>query len=178
MPLTKEQKQNIIKDLKDKIDKQKSMAFVDFKSLKTKDISELKEKLNEADSTFKVAKKTLIEIAFKEKDINLDKKKLDGQTAIVFGFKDQFSPLKTVYKFLKENENLKILGGYVPEEKEKAEEYKFLESEQIMELAKLPSKQELLGQLVGSIKAPVSGFVSVLQGNIKGLIYVLSKAKT
>jgi len=66
--------------------------------------------------------------------------------------------------------NLKILGGFL--------ENKFVEAEKIIELAKLPTREELLARLVGSISAPISNFINVLEANIKGLIYVLTKAKT
>jgi len=66
--------------------------------------------------------------------------------------------------------NLKILGGIFKNE--------FVEAEKIIELAKLPTREELLARLVGSISAPISNFINVLEANIKGLIYVLTKAKT
>ena len=79
MALTREQKQNILKDLKEKIEEQKSIVFINFKNLKTRDIFDLKKKLKKVDSLLRVAKKTLIELAFKENDIKLDLEKLKGQ---------------------------------------------------------------------------------------------------
>ncbi|MDP1538797.1 MAG: 50S ribosomal protein L10, partial [bacterium] len=76
----------------------------------------------------------------------------------------------TVYQFGLANEKLKILGGFL--------EGKFKEAEEIIALAQLPTKEGLLAKLVGSIASPISGLINVLQGNIKGLITVLAKAKT
>ena len=111
-----------------------------------------------------------MEIAFKKAKIEADPKKMPGEIALVFGYKDGMGPAKTIYQFSKENENLKILGGFF--------EDKFRTAEDIIVLAQLPSREELLAKLLGTISAPVSNFVSVLQGNIKGLITVLAKAKT
>ena len=168
MPKTKEQKQKIIDDLKEKIGQQKSMVFVDYKGLKVKELFDLRKKLKKIDAGLIVAKKTLLGLAFKDKKIEI-KEELEGQLAVVFGFKDEIAPSKMVYEFSREFQNLKILGGYF--------ENKFREAEEMITLAQLPTKQELLGQMVGSISAPISNFVNVLQGNIKGLIYALSALK-
>jgi large subunit ribosomal protein L10 len=170
MALNKEQKQDIIKDLQENIDKQKSMVFVDFTGLKAKDILELKKGLKETDSVLKVCKKTLLNLALTAKKIAVNVKDLQGQIAVVFGFKDEIGPAKAIYQFTKENENLKILGGFIENE--------FQDTEYLTALAQLPSKQELLAKLVGSINSPVSKFANVLQGNIKGLLRVLANAKT
>jgi len=166
MPLTKIQKQKILKDLKEKISKQKVTIFVDFTGLKVKDIFDLRKKLKMVDSQLKVAKKTLVQIAFKETGLKTEIKKLKGEIAFVFGLKDEISPAKIIFQFSQINPNLKILGGFL--------ENKFIEAEKIVELAKLPTKEELLGKLVGSISAPISNFANVLKESIKGLIYVLS----
>jgi large subunit ribosomal protein L10 len=170
MPLNKTQKKKIIDDLKEKIEKQKIFFFVNLKGLKVKDLFNLKKKLKKVDSQLKVSKKTLLKLALKEKGVELDIKKLEGEIASVFGFKDEILPAKTTYQFSLENKNLKILGGYF--------EGKFLGAEEMIMLAQLPTKDELLGRLVGSIFAPVSNFVYVLNANIKGLIQVLKQIKT
>lgn len=169
MPLTKLQKQKIIEDLKEKIAKQKIMIFVDFAGLKVKDLSNLRKKLKVAGNELKVVKKTLLKIAFKQVGFEIEVEKLKGEIALVFGYKDEISPAKIVYQFAEENPNLKILGGFF--------ENKFKEAQEIVALAQLPTKEELLARLVGSIKAPISNFVNVLEANIKGLIYVLANAK-
>jgi large subunit ribosomal protein L10 len=169
MPLNKVQKKKIIDDLKKMIDKQKIFFFVDLKGLKVKDLSNLKKKLKKVDSQLKVSKKTLLKIGLKEKGIDLDIKKLEGEIASVFGFKDEILPAKTAYQFSLENKNLRILGGYF--------EGKFMGAEEIITLAQLPTKDELLGRLVGSISAPISNFARVLDANIKGLLYALSAIK-
>jgi len=163
MALTKEQKQNIVKELKDNIAKQKAMVFVSFEGLKASDLYGLRNELKDSDCLLIVAKKTLLSLAFdKAKD-------LPGQVALVFGFKDEVMPAKIAYKFSLKNENLKILGGYFDNEIKTAEE--------TIILAKTPSREELLAKVVGSLSAPMSGFVNVLQGNIKGLLNVLKQAK-
>jgi len=174
MALTKIQKQKILDDLKEKIQKQKIIVFVDFTGLKVKDLFNLRKKLKTTDSQIKVAKKTLAEIAFTElkgkTPKSFDIKNLRGQIAFIFGFKDEISPTKITWLTSQENPNLKILGGFLAGQ--------FIEAEKIVELAKLSGKEELFGRLVGSISAPISNFVYILEGNVKGLLQVLAKAKT
>ena len=170
MAFTRAEKQNILEELEKKIEKQKTIFFVDFTGLKVKDFSNLRKKIKAVGDELKVVKKTLMEIAFKKAKIKADPKKMPGEIALVFGYKDGMGPAKTIYQFSKENEHLKILGGFF--------EDKFRTAEDIIILAQLPSREELLAKLLGTISAPVSNFVRVLQGNIKGLITVLAKAKT
>jgi large subunit ribosomal protein L10 len=170
MPQSKEQKKKIVDKLKKNIDEQKSMVFVAIDNLKTKELSSLRKRLKEKECLLTVVKKTLMGLAFKSKKIEIEKDKLKGELALVFGFSDEISPANITYKFGSENKNLKILGGYF--------ENKFREREEIVALAQISSRGELYQKVVGSIFAPVSNFVNVLQGNIKGLINVLAKAKT
>ena len=169
MALSREQKQKILDDLKEKIEKQKSMVFVDFTGLKVKDFSNFRKKLKATGNEITVAKKTLLGISFKKANLDIEIKKIKGEIAAIFGLKDEFSPAKIAFQFSQENTNLKILGGFF--------ENQFREAEKIIELAQLPSKEELLARFVGSIQAPVSNFVYALQYNIKGLLYLLTKIK-
>ncbi len=169
MALTKAQKQKILEDLKDKVAKQKAMVLVGITGLKVKDISDLRKKVKETDGNLKVAKKTLIEKVFKESKLDFDKKKYKEEIGLVFGFKDEVSPAKIVYQFSVGNDKLKILGGFL--------EGRFKSVEEIKALAQLPTRKELLAQLVGSISAPVSNFVYALNYNVKGLVYLLSAIK-
>jgi len=146
------------------------MDLIGITGLKVKDISDLRKKLKTEEGNLKVVKKTLIEKAFKENNLEFDKNKYKEEIALVLGFKDEILPAKTVYQFGLANEKLKILGGFL--------EGKFKEAEEIIALAQLPTKEGLLAKLVGSIASPISGLINVLQGNIKGLITVLARAKT
>jgi len=172
MALTKEQKQKNIKDLKEKVAKQKSMVFVDFTGLGVAKMTELRKEMKVEDCEFKVAKKTLVQLALKDfnKEIAEKVKELQGEIALGFGYKDEIAPFKILGKFSKQNESLKILSGTLEKE--------FIEQEQAIVLSELPSKQELLAKMVGSISAPVSGFTRVLQGNIRNLVYVLNAIKS
>ena len=172
MPKTKEQKQKTIKGLKDEKEKQKSMVFVDFSGLKVKEMTQLRRKMREGNCQMKVVKKTLLEIFLKDISQEVAKKvrNLKGEIAVAFGYDDEIMPFKILGDFAKDNENLKILAGLLDK--------KFLEAEEAVAISQLPSKSELLARMVGSIKAPINNFVNVLNGNIKGLIYVLIKVKT
>jgi len=169
MALTKTQKQKIISDLKDKVARQKAIVFADFQGLKVKDLTQLRKEMKKNEGELKVAKKTLVSKVFQEKKINLDLKKLSGEIVLGFGYQDEVLPFKTIYNFSRDHENLKILGGLIGGE--------LVEQEKAVLLGQLPAKEELLARLIGSISAPLSGIVNVLQGNIKGLVYALSAIK-
>jgi large subunit ribosomal protein L10 len=171
MPKTKEQKNLILKSLKEKIADQKAMLFIDFQGMQVKDLSKLRNELKSKDSQLMVEKKTLMKKALEENKIDCNPREMKGEVAMVFGFKDELSPIKVIYGFTKQNNFLKILGGYINSQKE------FLKPEDVITLGQLPGRKELLGQLVGTLSAPISGFENVLNGNIKGLLRVLSSIK-
>ncbi len=171
MAVSKTQKQKIIEDLKDKIDRQKAMVFIGIGGIKVKDLSDLRKQIKEnGKGALKVVKKTLAELVLKGKELDFSKKNFKEEMALIFGFKDETSSAKTAYLFSQKNDKLKILGGIV--------ENKLLGSEEMIALAQLPGKEQLLAMLVGGIKAPVSNFVYALKYNLKGLVQVLSKIKT
>ena len=91
------------------------------------------------------------------------------EIALVLGYKDEVSPAKLVWQTSKTNQNLKIIGGFMNN--------KLMTAEEVATLAQLPSREELLAKMVGSMASPMSGFLTVLQGNIKGLVRVLSQIK-
>lgn len=169
MALTRDQKQDIINDLETKIAKQKAIVFMDFSKIKVKELAKLRENLKEQGGEMKVAKKSLMEIALKNKNIPLDSKKLEGEVAMVFGYEDEIAPSKLVYQFSKENANAKILGGFL--------ENRFYEMADVIKLAELPSKEQLLGILVGTLSAPATNLVGVLSGNMRKLVLALSQIR-
>ena len=165
MPQTKQQKEELIKELVEKLKASKAVVFSDYKGLEVKDMTVLRKELRVAGVELQVLKKTLINIALKDAGIEMDAKKLEGQIAIAVSSKDEVAAAKIIAKMAKVNENLKIVGGILG--------VKELSSDEVNALAKLPSKEELLAKLVGTLNAPVSGFVNVLAGNLRGLVNVL-----
>lgn len=169
MAKTKEQKKKTLEDLKEKIKRQKTIIFIDFAGLKVRDMTDLRKRLKRVDGQLKVAKKTLISLALKDSGLKAEMNKLKGEIGMVFSYKDEIAPAKAIYQFGQENVNLKILGGFFENEFKSAEDF--------ISFAQLPSRQELLARLTGSILAPVSNFVRILEGNLKGLVCVLSAIK-
>lgn len=167
MAKTKEQKKEIIKNLKDKIKESKSIVFTNFKGLGVKENEDLRNKLKAENSEYFVVKKTLMDLAFKDSKIaGLTPKDLEGQIAAVFGYGDEVAPARIVDEFKKDHEDkIDFLGGIL--------EDKFITAQEVSDLAKIPSRNELYAKIVGSINAPVSGFVNALAGNLRNLVYVL-----
>ncbi|MBU0708100.1 MAG: 50S ribosomal protein L10 [Patescibacteria group bacterium] len=169
MPKTKEQKRTILHELNDKIARAKSIIFVKYNALTVKENEELRSKLRQENNEYYVAKKTLFNLALKDKAIlDLNIKKFEGQVAAIFGYNDEVSPAKIVGQFKKEKDKAKkieFIGGIL--------ENKYIGGGQVAVLAILPSKQELYAKIVSSINAPVSGLVNALVGNIRNLVQVL-----
>ncbi|SRR3989339_838278 len=169
MAKTKEDKKQIVADLTDKVKRMKSAVFANYEGMTVPQTQELRRALGAEGAEYSVAKKTLLGVAMKKAGKEMDPKTVEGNFATIFGYEDEVAPARIVAKFAKSNEALKIAGGIL--------EGTFVSKEKVIMLSKLPSKQELLAKVVGSINAPISGFVSVLAGNLRNLVYVLSAIK-
>lgn len=167
MPKTKSQKQAVVQEVAESLKKSKMVVLTDFKGLKVKEVTALRRELSQNNSACQVVKKTIMNLAFKEAGINYDANQLPGNIiGLSFDFDESLSPVKIVTKFNKGHEAMAILGGFM--------EKNFINAAQIKILAALPSREELLVKLVGSIQAPLSGLVSVLVGNLRGFVQVIN----
>ena len=166
------QKQETVNELKDNLARAKAVVFADVQGLKAKELVALRRKIKRVGGILKIAKKTLIDLALKNSGdprrgrAAVSAKKMKGEVAVLFATQDQLLPLKTLYSFSKENEKLGLLSGVFGN--------LLLNREQLLELAQLPSREELLSKLIGSLTNPLFGLLTVFQGNIKGLITVLA----
>ena len=170
MPKTRKEKEEIVKDIVEDLNKAKSLVLTDYQGLTVNDIQELRNKIQEKDGDYKVIKNNLFQKALEKSDLkDIKVEEIEGPLALGFGFADEVLTAKEIYTFAKEKELPKISGSIL--------EGKYLDEKETVALAKLPSKEELLARVVGSINAPVSGFVNVLAGNLRGLVSVLNNVK-
>jgi len=166
MAKTREQKEQMVKDLTDKLGQAKSVVFTQAYGYTMNDANALRETAKKEGLEITVTKKTLLDLASKNAGVEgMDARSLEGSVLTTFGFEDEVAPARVMAKFLKDRDDMKILAGIL--------EGKAVDAEMVLSLSKLPSKEELLAKLVGSINAPVSGFVGVLNGNLRNLVGVL-----
>ncbi|OGI26014.1 MAG: 50S ribosomal protein L10 [Candidatus Moranbacteria bacterium RBG_13_45_13] len=163
--LSRSQKEELVKKLTEQIKAGKVAIFSDYSGTTVAKMKNLRDELRKTGSSYKISKKKLIELAFKNAGIDVNLKEMEGQIGVAIGEADEVSAAKVLAKFSKENESFKMLEGVL--------ENKLISAEEVMALAKLPTKEELLAKFVGTINAPVSGFVNVLAGNLRNLVNVL-----
>ncbi|MDP2643173.1 MAG: 50S ribosomal protein L10 [Candidatus Peregrinibacteria bacterium] len=157
MTLTKNEKKQALSDLKDQFSSAKSVVFADYQGLSVKDFKNLRTKLRESGITFSVAKKTLLRLAAKESGYDeIPDSIIEGPVGAAFSLQEEVAgAAKIIHDFAKKNKALKLRGSLF--------EGKILSVVETKQLAVLPSKQELLTQLVYLFNAPISGFARVLQ---------------
>jgi len=168
MPKTRQQKEKIVADLNEKLKGAKSVVIADFNGLDSEATAELRNKAYESKVEFMAVKKTLLGRVFKDSGLEMNANELSGSIAIALSA-DEVAAAKMLKDFAKTHEQLTFQGGML--------EGAFISIEKVKELANLPTKLELLSKLVGSLNAPISGFVTVLNGNLRGLVTVLDAIK-
>ena len=133
-----------------------AMWVVDYRGLTVKQIQELRRAIRETEASMKVYKNTLMHLALEETDSpNLDPV-LAGPSAFVFTGEDPVASAKVLRDFAKTNKNLEIKGGMM--------DGAFLDAAQVNEVASLPSREELIAKLLGTISNPLVKTVRVLNG--------------
>ncbi|HBG81720.1 TPA: 50S ribosomal protein L10 [candidate division CPR2 bacterium] len=171
MAVTKEKKEAMISELAEKLEKSKSFVATSYLGLKMDELAEVRKTLKESGNDFKVIKITLLSRAAKEAGMNdLDISAFEGKPlAVAFGYTDEVNAAKEVFNYAKKNNKLEILGGML--------EGRNLTATEVKNLATLPSKEELLARMLGSMTAPVQNFVGVMHANLRSVVYVLNAIK-
>lgn len=167
MAKSKSSKIQTVADLASQLKSAKGLVFANYTGLTVKEMQELRKALRVVGVSYEVAAKTLISRAFGE--VGLDSnitKSLSGGVSVAISQTDEVSPARALLEFSKTHDKFQLIGGLL--------EAKFIDAVRVKELAKLPSRAELLAKLVGSIKSPLNGLAQVLQGNLRGLVQVLS----
>lgn len=167
--MARPEKEAVVKELTDKFTSAKSIVITDYLGLNVAEMTELRSKLREAGVEFKVVKNTLATIAANDVEMEEMTEYFSGPTAIAFGEEDAVSPAKVLVEFAKDHEVLEIKAGLLNGE--------IISKEKVESLAEIPSREELLAKAFASMKAPLTGLVNVLQGNIRGLVQVLNQIK-
>lgn len=164
-----ESKKQIVQEIKEKIEKAQAVILVDYRGLNVEEVTELRKKYREAGVEYKVYKNTMMRFAFKDAGLEEFNNYLTGPNAVAFSYDDPVSAAKVSSEFSKGNDKLEIKAGIV--------DGKIIGFNEIKALADLPSREVLIAQVLGGLNAPITGFVNVLQGNIRNLVYALNAIK-
>lgn len=158
-----------VAELKDLLSSSKGAVLVDYCGLTVAEDTELRSKMREAGVKYMVAKNTFIRIAAKEAGVEGLDSYLEHNTAVAFSAEDPVAPAKILNDFSKDHKALEIKVGIL--------DGKVIALDEVKALAELPSRDELLAKLVGSMQAPISGLVNVLQGTIRNFVYTLEAVR-
>lgn len=149
-----EQKQPVIQEISANIKDAQSVVLVDYRGLTVEQDTNLRKQLREAGITYKVYKNTMMNFAFKGTDFEGLAPYLEGPSAIAISTSDATAPARLLCKFAKEVDKLEVKGGVV--------EGIAYDAKGIAEIAKIPSREELLSKLLGSIQSPITNFARVM----------------
>jgi large subunit ribosomal protein L10 len=151
MALTRQQKADQLSDLKKMLKDTKSVMFAHYIGLKVSEVSELRSKLKESKAEMKVAKKTLMRIASKDVGLpEVDEKMLDGAVACILSYDDPLVGAQIAFKFAKDHQQVKLIGGIY--------DGKVVSADEAVALAKIPSRLQLLGIFAGMLNTPLHSF--------------------
>lgn len=151
-------KKEIVAEIADKFEKSVAAVVVDYRGLKVADVTELRKQCREQGLEYKVYKNTLARMAAEKAGMEELVKELVGPNAIVFSYEDPVAAAKVASDFAKQNKNLELKVGIV--------EGAFYDEEKLKEFASIPSREELIAKLLGSLKAPISNFAYLVQAMI------------
>lgn len=167
-------KQAIVAELKDQLTSAKGVVLTSYKGLTVAQDTELRRELRANGVTYHVVKNTMLRLAAKDAGIEGLDSHLEGTTAFAFSAEDAVAPAKVICDFMKKN---KLEEAGILTVKVGMVEGKVIDEKEVKALASLPSREELIAKLLGSMNAPISNTVNVLQGVIRNAVYVLDAVR-
>ncbi|MCR5370365.1 MAG: 50S ribosomal protein L10 [Clostridium sp.] len=150
-----ELKQPVVQEIAELFNGAQTAVAVDYRGLTVAEDTQLRKKLREAGITYKVYKNTLIRLAAKDTPYEALSPVLEGPTAIAVSKEDATAPARLLAEFAKTAKKLEIKGGVVEEN--------FYDAEAMQAIASIPSREILLGRLLGSMQSPIANFARVIK---------------
>ncbi len=161
-----EQKQALVADLSERLKNACTGVVVSYEGINVADDTKLRKELREAGVEYTVVKNTLLSRAANDAGLEGLNSVLEKTTALATSADDYAAAARILCNFAKDHEFFKIKAGFV--------EGKVVEEAEVKELAKLPTKEVLVAQVLGGLNGPIRGLVTVLSGTIKGLVVALN----
>ena len=152
---------NLVNEIKEKIEQSQSIILVNTHGLTVEEVTKLRKELREHGVDYKVYKNTMLKRAFDATGNEAANDLLVGPTVVAFGIEDAVQPAKILNDFAEDNDRLEVKGGLL--------DGRVVSVDEVKALAKLPSREVLIAQLLGGLNAPIQGLATVLSGNIRGL---------
>ncbi len=164
--MKRHEKETIVAKVAQKFSRAKGIYLADFTGLTVEQANELRREFRKSGVDYQVVKNTLVKKAL-ENASGFDKMvdKLKGPTAIAFCYEDPISPAKIIRKFIEKHEKPTVKMCVV--------ENQVYEGSRLNELAKLPTRPELISSILGSIQAPIAGVIGAVQAVARDLVNVL-----
>lgn len=160
-------KQQAVAELTEKLQNSVAGVVVDYKGINVADDTKLRKELREAGVEYTVIKNTLLRFAVKNAGFEELENVLEGTTALAISKDDPVAAAKILAKYAEDSKGkFKIKAGYV--------DGKILDVDGVNALAKLPSREVLIAQVLAGFNAPISGFANVLNANLRGLVIALN----
>jgi large subunit ribosomal protein L10 len=169
MALSKEKKANVVADVSRLLNESKLTVIANYSGTPVKSMQELRSQAKTGGTTISVVKNRLVKkaLAGDERFKDIDTAIFTGQLMYAFNADDEAAPAQVIAVFAKNEPQIEFVGALNAEGQ-------LLSAEDVKVLAALPSKQQLRAQLAGTIAAPLSGFVNVVSGNIRGVLNALN----
>ena len=167
--MQKAEKQAVVAELSEKLRSARSLVLVDFRGMKVADASELRRQIAKANCGYVVVKNTLALIAAQDTAFGALKEHFHGPTAMAYSASDPVALAKVLTEFAKNTTTLRLKAALV--------EGRLLDGKVVGDIAKLPSRAELLGRLLSLLNAPAQRLASVLSAPVRNLAFVLSQIK-
>ncbi len=156
----------VVAEINDKVAKAKAIVMTNYTGLTHKQLEEFKREIKKSEAEFAVTKNTLLKRSLVENKLETgEDKNFDQPTGTMFLYGDIVAPLKALAKMIKTLEKPQVKFGIL--------DGKILSDKEVLKLATLPSKEVLLGQLVGMLNSPIQGLHRALNWNLQKFVMTL-----
>lgn len=165
MAISRDKKTTLVADLSELLNTTKATTFASYDGLSVADVQKLRATAREQGVTIKVVKNRLVRVALSQHDTykNTDTSLLTGQLLYAMSTEDEVAPAKVLADFAKTNDALKMVGGF-------SNEGAVLSAADVTALASLPSKSQLIAEVIATLLSPVHDVTNALSGNLHGLL--------
>ena len=164
-----ELKKAVVADIREKFEKAHSVVLIDYRGLTVAEVTDLRSQCRAQGVEYVVLKNTMIRLAAQELGITGLDPHLNGPTAVAFGMKDAVAPAKVLTEFIKKAKKTTIKCGVV--------DRKVIDVNGVQALSELPPKEVLIAKMMGSLNAPITGFVGVLSATLRSLVYAIEAVR-